>query len=252
MNQEESLHFRDEFREARAKALDDAEAFDGLLFALERLGRFLHGGSGNLGQFESALTELALQSPLARAIPDQWRDFHTRFDILYGQLRAARNAALHEGAFARHLTTDAVNIAIVLEDALMASSIRVGDFMVRALVCAAPWQPLSFVRQTLLAHSFSALPVYIDSDEAKGWRLVSDFALADCLKSASFQERNRLLALSLGEAVESGHLKLIAPLVCSPDDLVADVLDKCQGYPVLVASTEPRQLLGIATPFDLL
>jgi hypothetical protein len=252
MNQKESIHFRDEFREARAKALNDAEGFDSLLFALERLGRFLHRGKGNLGKFETLITELASQSPLAQTIPAQWHEFHTPFDLLYAQLRSARNAALHEGAFARHLTTDAVNIAIVLEDALMASSDRVGDFMVRAPVCAILWQPLSFVRQILLANSFSCLPVNIASDEAPKWYLVSDFALAACLKRTTFQERERLLALSLDAAVKSGQLRLVEPFTCGPDTLVTEALAKCQGQPVLVVSASLGQLLGIATPFDLL
>jgi len=58
-----------------------------------------------------------------------------------------------------HLTTNAVELSIVLEEAIMNGYDRVGDFMVRNTVCAYLWQPLSFIRQTMLANSFSYLPV---------------------------------------------------------------------------------------------
>jgi len=41
------------------------------------------------------------------------------FTALYESVRKARNAAVHEGALARHLAVHALEMALVLEDALM-------------------------------------------------------------------------------------------------------------------------------------
>lgn len=250
MNSEQRLHFRDAFRTARASALDDAEGFDELLFALERLGKFLYGQPGNMGKFAPALVRLASTSYLAEAIPRLWREFHIPFDVLLAQLRRARNAALHEGAFARHLTSHAVTISLILEDALMEESDRVGDYMVRAPVCAGLWQPLSFVRQSLLAHSFSFMPVNVGTDLIPQWRLVSDLAIATFLRGAD--NREKALGITLKTAVDSGGLLLSEPLVCAPDKPVRKALENCKGLPILVVSDTGDRLLGIATAYDLI
>lgn len=99
-----ALHFRDPLREARLIALRDAEAFEHIVFVLERIGIHLTGRIGDLGKYQDAIAQCALQSPLAYDIPATARDWHTTFDGLYDLVRNGRNDALHEGAFARHLT----------------------------------------------------------------------------------------------------------------------------------------------------
>ncbi len=47
LSEEQRVFFRDQFREARAEALRNAEDFDGLLFALERIGALLNNGDGH-------------------------------------------------------------------------------------------------------------------------------------------------------------------------------------------------------------
>ncbi len=143
-----AIYFRNQLRGARALALRDAEAFDELLFSVERLGSALTNTIGALGhsKYQSAIAEVARQSPLAEEIPSQWREYHTPFHILYESVRAARNDALHQGAFARHLTVHAIQLAIVLEDALMQNLTTVGDYMVQNPVYAATWQPVGFIR----------------------------------------------------------------------------------------------------------
>ena len=44
MDSEVALYFRDEFREARAAALEDAEGYQQILFVLERFGSYMFGG----------------------------------------------------------------------------------------------------------------------------------------------------------------------------------------------------------------
>ena len=70
------------------------------------------------------------------------------------------NDALHQGAFARHLTIHAIDLALILEDALRSfEEPRVSDYMVRNPLFAELWQPIGFIRQQMLANSFSFLPV---------------------------------------------------------------------------------------------
>jgi hypothetical protein len=126
---------------------------------LSELVDFLLGRSGSLSKYKPEISQVARLSALADEVRLKWPDFHSNFDDLYDQIREARNSAFHEGAFARHLTSHAVLISIILEAALMDGRNRIGDYMVRMPVCACMWHPLSFIRQTMLANSFSYLPV---------------------------------------------------------------------------------------------
>jgi hypothetical protein len=116
MTIDEALHFRDQFRQARATALRDAEAFEEIVFVLERMGSFLTGKIQALGRYEAAISAVSLQSPLAAEIPDHQPEFHSEFKVLYNLVRQGRNDALHQGAFARYLTAHAVELSLVLED----------------------------------------------------------------------------------------------------------------------------------------
>lgn len=157
--QEQCVSFRDQFREARTLAQRNAEDFEDLLFALERLGYFLCNGTGKtLREYQDGLVGYAKSRSVLACPPPKGDSCRIPADILFNLVRDARNDALHQGAFARHLTTHATELAIILEDALMASATLVRDFMVRNPVEAKLWQPLSFIRQTMLANSFSYLP----------------------------------------------------------------------------------------------
>lgn len=248
---EQRVYFRDEFRRGRSIALGDAEGYSELIHALERLGRFASGRADGLAAYRECLVAWASVSPLADAIPSKWRGHHAPFDIVYDQLRRARNSAFHEGASARHITADAVSVALILEDALMTGMEKVGDYMVRSPVCAALWQPVSFIRQTMLANSFSSLPVDISNGQGE-WRLIEDVGVAAFLREvAAPADRSRRLGLSLGDAIAEG-VAVGVPHVCSPDTSVMDALARCNGKPILITGDSRQQLLGIATPFDLL
>ena len=134
-------------------------------------------GEEFLKEYEAILCEEANKSPLAYEIPSARRQYHTPFSDLLELVRDARNSALHEGSFARHLTIHVVELSLIIEDALMYNSVAVSDFMVRDPVCAYPWQPLSFIRQKMLLNSFSFLPVCVDYKDEKDWWVVSDLSL---------------------------------------------------------------------------
>lgn len=251
MEEEVALHFRDELRVARAAALRDAEAFHAIVLVLERLGGYLEATPrGSLGAFRDKIAEVASRSPMAVEVPSLIPEFHSQFTTQYEMVREARNAALHEGALARHLTVNAVQLSLVLEEALMQGYLSVGHFMVRNLACAYLWQPLSFVRQTMLVNSFSFLPVPVKEDGKTVWKLASDLRLARYLRTNGVVARERLVH-KLQEALDSGQMELLPAPTCGPDEKLEAVL-RTDGLPTLVLSSASRELLGIVTPFDLL
>ena len=177
------------------------------------------------------------------------------FSLLYGIVKNGRNDALHIGAFARHLTTHAIELALILEDALrmienpdMEKANFISDYMVREPVCAELWHPVSFVRQRMLTNSFSYLPV---KDAAGQWCLVSDLQIAKYLQGCSNRQRNVRLAKTLEEA------QIVLPLAKYLNDTVS--IDEAlkmfdvDGKLILVfRNTEQEQPVGILTAFDLL
>jgi hypothetical protein len=205
-------YFLDELRTARAQAQKNTEDFAGLLIAFERLGAYLavdddgaiaRERPGGLGEYELALGQLAQYSVLGDgSIEDGSRRWHSSFETLFGLVKDARNSALHEGAKARHLTEHAIELAHVFEEALrrMPDELAtVGDLMVRSVVVAETWQPISFVRQAMLTNSFSYLPLFIGEQ----WKLFSDNFVARYLqKAASKAERRAFTAKCIAKAVE--------------------------------------------------
>src|SRR2546425_10321270 len=244
-----AVHFRNQFREARAAALRDAEGFQEVLFVLERFGTYLTKGIQTLNKYAGEIQKMALISPLANDIPERYKSWHLPFSKLYELVREARNDALHQGAFARHLTNSAIQLALVLEDALMSDQNMAGDYMVREPVCASFWQPLSFIRQQMLANSFTYLPVLPAGEPSPHWSLISDYRLAQYLREGDRKDR---LAKTLKNAV-SDVLVLEQVSTCYSDTPIREVLEISEGKPVLIVERDqPERLLGILTPFDLL
>ena len=180
---------------------------------------------------------------------------------LYDLVRNARNDAMHEGAFARNLAVHLVQLGVMLEDALVnrADGRKAKHYMMREPVTAEPWEPIAFVRQKMLVHSFSHLPVRIDGC----WKIVSDHGIAVHLwqsdGSVNVKER---LQQRLDCAVKEETLKVRCAVVVKPEDVVREVVKESegyirQGYPILVKAdikdeSENPLLVGILTPFDLL
>jgi len=253
MEPEVQIEFRNQLRAARAIALRDAENFHELLFCIERLGQVLTKKVLDLGNYRNKVEEEAARSALAEEVPELYPDWHMPFSKLYDLVRNARNDALHQGAFARHLTNHAIQLALVLEDALMSGRNLVRDFMVRDPVCAYPWQPVSFVRQQMLANAFTYLPIYLTLDEKHGWYLISDCHVAKYLRCASSEGRKTRLVRTVEDAIASGRLSCERAQVCSPDTRVESALKLCEGRPILVVlGGHTEQLLGILAPFDVL
>lgn len=248
---DEAVYFRNLFRDARTIALRDAEAFEELVFTVERLGSALTKNVLALGrdEYKQAIDNVALQSPLAACVPDSWRECLIPFRVLYQSVRVARNDALHQGALARHLTVHAIQLAIILEDAMMQNLSIVGDYMVPNPVCAALWQPVGFIRQAMLANAFSYMPVLTVCNDEPEWHIISDYAVACYLRSG---KRDQRLATPLEKALREGMDPAPARL-CTADFPITEALSLAKDGPVLVHRKESKgELVGIITTFDLL
>lgn len=251
-----SVFFRDQFRAARESAQQDAEAFDKIIVQLEKIGRFLNDGKGiGLAHYEDVIVALANTSPLGTSIPELWRNAHVPTKILFDLIRIARNSAMHEGVYARHLTQHCIQLSIVLEDALtiLMDSNLVSDFMVRNPICAETWQPLSFARQNMLANSFTYLPVFYDGK----WKIVSDLNLAAYLNAASSKgQRDKRMAQTLETAFnEQDGIALIDAGNLEASGTCNDALKKMaktDALPILLVVDAEDHLLGLLTAFDLL
>ncbi len=250
ISQDAAAHFRNELRAARALVLGNAEGFDEILFVVERMGIHLTGSVSNLGAYEGKIAEIAELSPLASDLPNKPGALFADFRRLYNIVKDARNDALHVGAYARHVTNCSIELAIILEDALMSNAQLVRDFMVRSPILASGWQALGLIRQTMLANSFTYLPITLHEGR---WQLLSDYTLGKFLRLApSTADRRRRLALPLAEAVDGGHLDLDTAPTCAPDDGIETALACSRGKPVLVLDKQSQEVVGIVTPFDLL
>lgn len=238
-------YFRDLFRQARFAAYRDSEGFQEILFALEKYGSCLAGKILDLGRYGPFISkEIADCLPLCTDISNKWRDYHLPFDNLYELVREARNDALHQGAYARHLTNHAVQLSLMIEDALMNKASMISDYMVRGVVTAELWQPVSFVRQQMLANSFSYMPVLIEGK----WNLLSDIGIAKYI----LPNKKANLAKTVEEARSDG-LALEGIEFRSPSETASDVIESFNWKPILVVDNgNHSKLLGIVTAFDLL
>jgi hypothetical protein len=232
------LNFADQLRSAREAAIRDGEAFDVVIHATERLGSFLNGAIGDLGRYEEKLAGLCLES--------EDNVFITPFSLLFDLVKDARNDALHQGAFARHLTAHAIELALRLEDALRNRlPAIVENYMVRNPTCAEFWQPIGLIRQQMLANSFSFMPVKAEDGQ---WRLLSDATLAVYLRENA-DERKKRMARRLKE---SGIDLNPATFVSEKAGLAEAALIVANGPLLVHHEDDPMILVGILTAFDLL
>ena len=96
LNRETAMFFAKDLRTARLAALADAQAFDKIVHAVERLGNYIEGKQGTLNKYREALVCLSEKSSLAEDIPKEFRGLMARFGELYEHVRIARNDALHQ------------------------------------------------------------------------------------------------------------------------------------------------------------
>jgi predicted transcriptional regulator len=254
-------NFADQFRSARLTALADSESFDQIIHVVERLGSYLSkedigakGLHGDLGKYRSRIVALVKSRDLAVESRLQFSHLLTPFETLYDLVKDARNDALHQGAFARHLTKHAIELAIILEDVL-SNDLEpiVTDFMVRNPLCGEPWQPIAYLRQQMLANSYSFMPILGKDDQ---WRVVSDAAIARFLgPDRKGTERRKRLAMTIDDAAQlSENPVALNPAVIVDEKTFLDqAFELLKSSPILlVRSPAGTGVIGILTAFDLL
>src|SRR5438093_1505879 len=136
-------------RSARALILRDSESFHEASMLLEYIGQILAGEiRGGLSQYQREIVDLACRNE--RVVAEE-------VERLFNVVRNARNMAVHQGAWARHLNTRLVDLFLVLEEAIVSDMTHVEDLMVRTPVVAYGWQRVADVRKAMLGNSFSAV-----------------------------------------------------------------------------------------------
>ena len=90
--------------------------------------------------------------------------------------------------------------------------------------------------------------------DKKKWFIISDYAIAEYLRTATQKEdREKLLSRTLKSAVAGKPSLLIKKaVIVPPTKTVGQALNCVKGRPILVVSDNTSELLGIATPFDLM
>lgn len=225
-----SVEFRNRLRAARAVALADSEGYLDLLHAIEELGAFLtrstkaHG----LGAYQKRLIALVTAQGLGAG----------EFEQLLTALRHARNDAAHLGAAARRTTMQAIDVAIILEEALMTklTGACAEHYMVEDAVCAEGWHTVAMIRRSMLRSQFSALPFR----KNKKWFLVTDSAVVRFLATGG------AITTALEDATS---LHLDPARVVAPTTKIEELRRNDAG---LVLVVESDHLRGVIAPFDLL
>ncbi len=109
----------------------------------------------------------------------------------------------------------------------------------------------SFVRQRMLANTFSFLPVQLEDRTPKSWYMISEYNLARYLRSAeSPNERVKRLAGTVREAIDSKQLAIEQAICVRSDDKIVDVMGRFNGQPLLVLD-DHEHLVGILTAADV-
>jgi CBS domain-containing protein len=235
---EQQVELLAKLRDARYLVLRDAEAFHEAATTLEYVGQVSCGQIRNgLGYYKKEIVDLAVKTKRHDA-PEVGK--------LFEVVREARNKAVHVGSFARHLNSRLIELILILEEAIMSGMREVQDLMVRNPVVAEAWQLVAHVRNTMLANSFSTLPIRANG----GWMIVTDTAVMRLIQLA---DRDVKLGMTVLQAVDGGMVKL-APAICvRPNSPISEVVGKMNHLPILVTdATDESRLMGIITPFDLL
>ena len=119
LTQGHRVEFLSRLRDARALVLRDGESFREASTVLEHIGQVIGGRIGNgLKDHEEAIVSLAKEAGQTDEASGG-RLFHV--------VREARNKAVHDGAYARHLNGRLLDLLLLLEEAIMTNMDRVED-----------------------------------------------------------------------------------------------------------------------------
>lgn len=236
LNAEEAAYFLKLFRKARYAALEDAENFREICFALEELGCRINGSNTrSLRKYSGVLRSFV----------------HTRqrqeFTVLFNMVVDTRNEASHRGVFARNLSEKSIKLSLNLEEGLSSMTIKVKHLMSENVVFAQEFHSLAKIREIMLENSFSYIPICL----SERYYFLSDTLVAKkwmTLASKDKEQYNTKVSnlFSLEEL-------LIAEEILS-EEPKSLAYSKIQHLPLLVVDGkhQSRKVIGILAPFDLL
>ena len=238
-----------QLRDARALLLRDSESFHRALITLEQVGQILAARVGpGLGAYRREIVEHANQV---------WKEPDVDFDRLFEVVKQARNTAVHDGAWARHLSSRLIDLFLALEEWNTSSMTHVSDLMVRQPVVAHHWNLVAHIRQMMLANSFSTIPYSDNPDDPKRWHFLTDYTVMSILRQPPDmdwkewqKEKSRRLGMRVDRAVKAKLIKPKRARCCRTDDRIDAAIKHFNGLPLLVL--QEKRLVGILTPFDLL
>jgi CBS domain-containing protein len=237
-------------RNARALVLRDAEAFHEASTALEHIGQVICGGVRNgLFQYEPNLIGLGL---------DQGVTNENQLSRLCQFIRTSRNSAVHDGAWARHVSVKLIEFLVILEDGIQVrmkkernnNMLKVEDIMVRSPVVAETWQMVAHVRREMLTNSFSNLPIFWNGD----WHVITDTELMQFLRSAvNHEEYKKRLNSPIESVLGENKISIAKAETCFDQQSLDDPV-RIKSQPVLLVCQpeDKKRLVGILSAFDLL
>ena len=239
---QQRIELLDQLRDARALIQRDAEAFQRAVITLEHLGQVI-GGRVKFG-LQSYRENILLL--LEDDLKEQREEAARLFDVVL----EARNTAVHDGAWIRHLNTRLIDLFLLLENAIISQMRTLSDIMVRSPVVAEPWHLVAHARKLMLSNAFSTLPILIDGE----WHLLTDEAIAQGTCGKEKETRTKLLSTRIEEAVAQRWLVLIKAEKRKPTHAVFELFRDRVNWPLLIVDKagETERLVGIVTPFDLL
>ena len=251
------VKYRDQIRKARQAVTEKGAGYEVIVQAVERLGAYLwnpsseKGEFGTLGRYKEKLKNIVKDPAVT-----------TDFDRVYERVRNGRNSGVHQGAEARPLIQNAVELAIMLEHALrdVSEMNKAREVMASPVVRAYTWEPVAQARQKMLAESYSALPLWRkeckECEECKGcngdWFIVTADAIVKWLQSAPNKEcRIEREKMQLAKAIEK-KLETTEACKTGPEKEIELPDHGWPGGVLLVTNGEQHDLIGIVTAFDLL
>ena len=251
------VEYRNEIRKARHAVTEEGAGYEVIVQAVERLGAYLwnpkstKGDFGTLGKYKEVLRELVT-------------DFVATEDFVrvYKRVKDGRDAGVHQGAEARPLIQNTVELAIMLEHGLREASKmnKAREVMASPVVRAYTWEPVAQTRQKMLAGSYSALPLWRQKSEGceGGWSVITADAIVKWLQQAPSDTcRKKREKMPLCDAIGEG---LGTTKACErrPEEEIVLPDDGWPGGVLLVTNGEQHEngeqhdLIGVVTAFDLL
>lgn len=236
LEDEEASYFLHALRDARYAALDDAENFRSICFALEELGMRLVGENlRSLRRYKTILRDI---------FPNKLRN---EYSELFELVVSARNEAAHRGIFARNLSSKSIRLSIIIEAGLQVMTTKVKHLMSQNVIFAEKFYSLAKVREIMLENSFSYIPILIEDK----YYLIPDFIVARIWHDAKSDDKLRYNT-RIEKILDKGDL--LEPLEILSNADKSSLLSPMLKEPALVFNGKhaDRAVVGILSPFDLL